>query len=492
MIADQDIRSENGAEATRGAEVGRGALTTPALLRDLIRVVDLALVGLLGVTIYFVRVHPDEPQRLGEYLAAFALALLLMGVLGQGIGLYQPNVIFERRLRLGRALAAWALVFAAMLTVAFALKISDVYSRVWAFSWFLTGTSALGLFRMALGAWIERQVRAGHFANRTVILGAGRQAEMLAHHLSHGDTLQTRILGLIDDRARDDDNVEPGHDFLGDLDTLSTMIRKGQVDQVILALPWQDPERIRTVAFRLALHPVAVCLAPGLANFDFPGRSYVHISGVPMLQLYNRPFSGWGRVVKGIEDRVVAVGLLVILAPLLALIALAIKLDSPGPVLFRQKRYGFNNAPVEIFKFRSMRADADAGSPNIQQATRNDPRVTRVGRVIRRSSLDELPQLINVLRGEMSVVGPRPHAADASVEGNPLDEVVERYAARHRVKPGITGWAQVNGLRGEFDAEKLRRRVDHDLYYIDNWSVWLDLKILIKTFLVAFNDKNAY
>ena len=434
----------------------------------------------------------DEPQRLGEYLAALGLALLLMGVAGQGIGLYQPNVIFERRLRLGRTLAAWALVFAAMLVVAFALKISDVYSRIWAFSWFLTGTSALGLYRMALSAWIERQVRAGHFANRTVILGAGPQAEMLADHLAHGDTLQTRILGLIDDRASADDKADPNQAVLGDLDTLSTMIRKGQVDQVIMALPWQDPERIRTVAFRLALHPVAVCLAPGLANFDYPGRSYVQISGVPMLQLYNRPFSGWGRVVKGVEDRVAAAGLLVILAPLLALIALAIELDSPGPVLFRQKRYGFNNAAIEIYKFRSMKADADAGSTEIRQATPNDPRVTRVGRFIRRSSLDELPQLINVIRGEMSVVGPRPHAADASVEGNPLDDVVERYAARHRVKPGITGWAQVNGLRGEFDAEKLRRRVDHDLYYIDNWSVWLDMIIIARSVAVVFSDKEAY
>lgn len=495
MIVNQNFGPDDGAETAPDARADRGALLTPALLRDLLRVADLALIGALGIAIYFIQIHPIEPQRLGQYLAALGLAVLLLGVAGQGAGLYQPSVIFERRLRLGRSLAAWGLVFAVLFAVAFALKISDVYSRVWAFSWLLTGTSALGLFRMALSKWIERQIRAGHFANRTVILGTGHQAEVLADHLAQGDTLQNRIMGLIDDRPSgvDETNeIESTRDLLGDLDTLTTMIRKGQVDQVIIALPWQETERVRSAANRLALHPVTVCLAPGLANFDFPGRTYAQISGVPMLQLYSRPFSGWTRVAKGIEDRIVAAGMLIVLAPLLALIALAIKLDSPGPVLFRQLRSGFNNMPIEIYKFRSMKANASAESTKVEQATRNDPRVTRVGRFIRRTSLDELPQLLNVLRGEMSVVGPRPHAAEADVEGNPLEEVVERYAARHRVKPGITGWAQVNGLRGEFDTEKLRQRVDYDLYYIDNWSIWLDLIIIARSVAVVLNDKEAY
>ena len=492
MIVEQNFESDDGVETPPSSQVGRGALLAPALLRDLIRVVDLSMVGIISAVIYFLRIHPVEPQRLGEYIAAVAFALLLLGVAGQGVGLYQPGVIFERRLRLGRALTAWTLVFAIMLAVAFALKISDAYSRVWAFSWFLTGTSALGLFRIILSMWIERQVRTGHFANRTVILGAGQQAYFLARHLAHGDTLQTRILGCIDDLPEGGENSEPACDTLGDFDTLTTMIRDGQVDQVILALPWQDTDRIRSAAYRLAVHPVTVCLAPGLANFDFPGRNYVQISGVPMLQLYSRPISGWARITKGVEDRLIAAGLLITLAPLLAFISLAIKLDSPGPILFRQKRYGFNNAPIEIFKFRSMKACADSGSTEIEQATRKDPRVTGVGRILLRSSLDELPQLINVLRGEMSVVGPRPHASEAKVEGNPLEEVVERYAARHRVKPGITGWAQVNGLRGEFDAEKLRERVDYDLYYIDHWSVWLDLMIIARSVAIVFSDKEAY
>jgi Undecaprenyl-phosphate glucose phosphotransferase len=383
-------------------------------------------------------------------------------------------------------------VFAALLAIAFALKISDVYSRVWAFSWFLLGTSALGLSRMALSAWIEQRVRTGHFANRTVILGSGQQAQTLKHHLAHGDTLQTRVLGVIQDDSSGAENAESEHDHLGDLDTLTDMIRDGEVDQVIVALPWQETARIRTVTYQLAQHPVTIYLAPGLANFDFPGRTYVQISGVPMLLLYSRPFSGWTRIIKGIEDRLLAITLLIALSPLLALIAFAIKLDSPGPVLFRQTRSGFNNRPIEICKFRSMKVEADAGAHKLKQATRGDPRVTRVGKFIRRTSLDELPQLINVLQGDMSVVGPRPHAAEADVDGDPLEEVVESYAARHRVKPGITGWAQVNGFRGEFDSEKLERRVEYDLYYIENWSIWLDLKIIVLSVAIIFNDKQAY
>ncbi len=475
-----------------GSGADRGVLLTPDLLRDLVRVLDLVMVGIIGMTTYFIRIHPLEPQRFGEYLAAIAFAVLLVGVVGEGAGLYRSSVIFRRRIRLGRALGAWALVFAIMFAVAFALKISDTYSRVWAFSWFLLGTSALGLSRMALTAWIEHQMRAGYFANRTVIVGTGSAAEALARRLTQADSLQARVLGLIDDQPADAGRAQMCTDYLGDFDTLTAMIRDGEVDQVIMALPWQDSERLRAAAYRLALHPVTVCLAPGLSSFDFPGRRYQEIAGVPMLQLYNPPFSGWTRVVKGAEDRIVAACLLAGLSPLLGLIALAIKLDSPGPVLFRQTRYGFNNTPIEVFKFRSMKADADAGSAELEQARRHDPRITRVGRFIRRTSLDELPQLINVLRGEMSVVGPRPHAAEASVEGDPLEEVVERYAARHRVKPGITGWAQVNGLRGEFNTEKLRRRVDHDLYYIDHWSVWFDLLIILRSVAIVFADKEAY
>jgi exopolysaccharide biosynthesis polyprenyl glycosylphosphotransferase len=212
------------------------------------------------------------------------------------------------------------------------------------------------------------------------------------------------------------------------------------------------------------------------------------------LSLYavERPIRGWDVWLKRKEDLAIAIAALTLFAPLMLVIAILIKLESPGPVFFRQKRAGFNGSVFEVFKFRSMfHHFADAGAE--RQTGRNDSRVTRVGRFIRRTSLDELPQLFNVLQGTMSIVGPRPHALQTQTEGQDLDKLVDYYASRHRVKPGITGLAQVKGLRGELDRiHKLQRRVDCDIYYIDNWSLWLDLKIVLKTILLVFYDKHAY
>jgi len=213
---------------------------------------------------------------------------------------------------------------------------------------------------------------------------------------------------------------------------------------------------------------------------------------VPMLTLFDRPISGWSSVFKRIEDQVIALAAIAFMAPLMLVVAAAIKLDSRGPIFFKQRRFGFNDRLIEVWKFRTMRVectDADAA----EQTTRRDPRVTRIGRFLRKSSLDELPQLFNVLRGDMSIVGPRPHAVATRAEGRLFQDVVDRYAARHRVRPGITGWAQVNGWRGETDTiDKIRTRVEYDLYYIDNWSVWFDLYIILKTFTAIFRTGNAY
>jgi exopolysaccharide biosynthesis polyprenyl glycosylphosphotransferase len=211
-----------------------------------------------------------------------------------------------------------------------------------------------------------------------------------------------------------------------------------------------------------------------------------------MLKLFDRPISGWSYVVKLIEDQLLAVSALALTAPLFLLIAAAIKLDSPGPVFFKQKRFGFNDSVILVWKFRTMRTEC-ADTREEAGTTKNDPRVTRVGRILRKSSLDELAQLINVVRGEMSVVGPRPHVLAGEARGQHYQDVVNCYAARHKVKPGITGWAQVNGWRGHTDTvEKIRKRVEYDMYYINNWSPWFDVYIIIRTFRAVFRADNAY
>jgi exopolysaccharide biosynthesis polyprenyl glycosylphosphotransferase len=233
-------------------------------------------------------------------------------------------------------------------------------------------------------------------------------------------------------------------------------------------------------------------LSANAAGIRFSPDIYRYVGNIPLLSVFKKPMTDWDYVVKAVEDRVVAILSLAISLPLIIIIAIAIKLDSPGHVFFRQRRHGFNNELIEVWKFRTMYEEMEDPDCTVQ-TSRNDSRVTRVGAFLRRTSLDELPQLFNVLKGEMSIVGPRPHALETKAEGRFFWEVVDTYAARHKVKPGITGWAQVNGWRGETDtAEKIRRRVDYDLYYIENWSLWLDIWIIIKSWPIVFHDTRAY
>jgi Undecaprenyl-phosphate glucose phosphotransferase len=257
-------------------------------------------------------------------------------------------------------------------------------------------------------------------------------------------------------------------------------------------LPLAADWRLARVVDKLRQLPIDVRLCPDQAGFRVRPHGVSQIDGMAMLNVLDRPLRDWHLVGKEIEDRVIAALALLVISPLLLLIALAIKLDSRGPVFFRQRRYGFNNQLIEIFKFRTMHHHAR--DPNAEQLTRrNDPRVTRVGAFLRRTSLDELPQFFNVLRGEMSVVGPRPHALAAKAGGLLYQDAVADYASRHRVKPGITGWAQVNGWRGETaQLEQIERRVQHDLYYIENWSILFDLRIILLTVIGGFTGRYAY
>ena len=244
---------------------------------------------------------------------------------------------------------------------------------------------------------------------------------------------------------------------------------------------------------KLASYDVTVFYAPDPVLWQFFDRPFETIGGAPMLRALASPIDGWGAVAKFVEDRVIAALLVVLVSPILAAAAAAIWLETGGPIIFRQPRRGWNNGIFSIYKFRTMRTDM-ADLEGATQATRHDPRVTRVGRVLRRTSIDELPQLLNVLKGDMSLVGPRPHALGTKAGGKPFEEAVANYMRRYRVKPGITGWAQVNGWRGETDTDqKLNGRVRFDIEYIENWSFWLDIYILVITpFSLLFRSRNAY
>jgi Undecaprenyl-phosphate glucose phosphotransferase len=347
---------------------------------------------------------------------------------------------------------------------------------------------------LLIAATLRRLARKGRLYRRAAIYGTGAVTAELISQLEADLSGDIRICGIFDDR--DDErsvSLISGFPRLGGLADLVAFGRSTRLDLVILALPISAEDRLATVMKSLSVLPAEIKLPARATKLRFTPSTYSHVGTVAMIDLYDKPITDWGTVSKWVFDKVVGISALVLLAPLMACIAVLIKLDSPGPVLFRQKRYGFNNDLIEIYKFRSMFADrCDATAANL--VTKDDARVTPIGRFIRTTSLDELPQLLNVVFGHLSLVGPRPHAMQAKAGTQLYDEVVDGYFARHKVKPGITGWAQINGWRGETDtAEKIQQRVLHDLYYIENWSVFLDAYILMLTpYALIAKRENAY
>ncbi len=322
-----------------------------------------------------------------------------------------------------------------------------------------------------------------------VVVGAGERGQRLIEHLLRQGTSAERIIGVFDDRHGRMPDYVSGFPVLGTVNDLLAFARRNPIDQIIVALPWDVENRLLASMKKLRSLPVDVRLCPETVGLHLPHRQVTHVGGVPMLNVLEKPLAGWNYIVKSMEDRVLAAAILVVILPVLLALCALIKLDSRGPVLFRQKRFGLNGEVIEVFKFRTMYVD-HCEDQLVVQATRDDPRVTRIGRILRRTSLDELPQFINVLTGTMSIVGPRPHAV---AHDEQYARLIEDYSARQRVKPGITGWAQVNGLRGETETlEKMEQRVRYDLYYIDNWSLLLDLRIILRTALIASRDSFAY
>lgn len=431
--------------------------------------------------------------EIAVHLRIVFIMAIAFAVLAESLGCYDLDAQFSLRMAWQRVTMTWLTSALFMMTLGFMLKASDAVTRGWAFGWFAGGGLVLLLSRGATTVWVRRLRNRGTFNQRVAIFGAGPQGTRFADYVQSHDRLTISLVGFFDDRR---DGRVPATasnvPVLGNLSDMVAMIRKGAIDQVVVALPWSAEERLQQVVSRLALTPVKIRLAPDLASFAFARRPIVVLGDIPMLTLFERPISGVDAYIKLLEDKILTVLILAMIWPVLAIIAIAIKLDSPGPVFFRQPREGFNNKPFRVYKFRSMYADQSQFSA-IQQASREDPRVTRVGRILRRTSLDELPQLFNVMAGDMSLVGPRPHAASTRAGGRLFSDVVASYAARHKVKPGITGWAQVCGWRGETDTEdKLIKRLEHDLHYIENWSLWFDFYILFRTIGSVLLPKNAF
>ena len=471
-----------------------GAFVSQRVLSGAVRIMDAGLVAVVGLAIAFVYVSEPIVTRDADYILLLMASAIVQLSVFQALRLYDPARFSSFLGQLPRVLLGWMITLAIIGAGLVFMKSAQEYSRVWLALWFLAGGVALIGGRAALTHLVRTWARQGRLYRRAVIYGAGAVSAEVILQLEKDAGTDIRISGIFDER--DDEGRAPrviaGYPRLGGLTELLALGRESRIDLVIVALPVSAEQRLSQIVKRLSVLPADIKLPARATSIRFSPKTYSHVGSVAMIDLYDKPIADWGTVSKWVFDKAIAALALILLAPVMAAVAIAIRLDSRGPVLFKQKRYGFNNELIEVYKFRSMYTDlCDAQAAKL--VTKHDPRVTKVGRFIRKSSLDELPQLFNVLMGSLSLVGPRPHAVSAKADNRLYDEVVDGYFARHKVKPGITGWAQINGWRGETDtAEKIEKRVEHDLYYIENWSVLLDLYILLKTPGSLLKTDNAY
>lgn len=471
----------------------KSPLISAKVVSDSVRLIEFTLCALIGLAVAAAYVSEWNGALHASYLvAAFATAGICVSSF-EVLGLYRMDRLNAGLRNLPRAALGWIISFAALAAGLFFVKMGEDFSRFWMAAWFLVGGTALVAERLTTASLTRSWHRSGRLSRRAVIFGTGAVTEKAIAQLEADLNSDIRICGVFDERT---DGRAPastnGYPVIGTLKDLVQYTRTTRVDLIIVALPITAEVRIDELLSELSQLPVEIKMPAGASRLRFAPHAYSRIGDVAMIDLMDKPIAAWGGIAKWLFDKIIATVALIALAPVMALIAIAIKLDSPGPVLFRQKRYGFNNELIEVFKFRSMYTDrCDATASKL--VTKNDARVTRVGRFIRKSSLDELPQLFNVLSGRLSLVGPRPHALAAKAGDELYDEVVKGYFARHKVKPGITGWAQINGWRGETDTEmKIVKRVEHDLYYIENWSVFLDLFIVARTPFALVKTENAY
>ncbi|MEJ8568221.1 undecaprenyl-phosphate glucose phosphotransferase [Elongatibacter sediminis] len=415
-----------------------------------------------------------------SYLVAMLVTLVLAAVVLPATGAFRQDFEWAIMRRVRRLLAGWAIVVLGLVSLAAMLKATDTFSRIWFGSWVLMTSVGLVMVTLLAHAAAVRERRREQSARPVILVGAGDAARRIERRLRDDPATRMNLVACFGESWSD----EP----VRQLAELEEYLMSHPVREVWIAVPWDCKDLLDQALEALRESVVDVNVVPDLHQYRLLNQNIIEWGGLPVISLAGTPMTGAELRLKAVFDWGAALVLMLFLSPLMLLIGLMIRVSSPGPVLFRQQRQGLGGDPISILKFRTMKLHSD-GPGQMRQATREDERVTRVGHWLRRSSLDELPQLFNVLKGEMSLVGPRPHPTELN---HVFKSNIPRYMLRHKVKPGITGWAQVNGFRGETETpEKMALRIEHDLWYIQNWSLWLDLKILMMTPLVLMH-RNAY
>ena len=414
-----------------------------------------------------------------HYLVALLLTLVLSSIILPATGAFRSEFEWAFMRRLRRLIAGWAIVVLMLVSIAAMLKTTDLYSRIWFGLWILIASLGLVLVMLVSHAAAIRTRNRNRKNRKIVLVGSGQAAARVEERIQTDPASDMELVARFG-KAWSEEPVFPVLD-------LADYVGGNNIHEVWIAAPWEDKTLLEDSLEQLKELVVDVNVVPDLHQYRLLNQGISEWGGLPVINLAGTPMTEAEKRLKNLFDRLGAFTLIVLLAPLLLLLAVLIRLTSKGPALFRQNRHGVGGEFIEILKFRSMTLHEEPEG-QVTQATSTDPRITNIGRFLRKTSLDELPQLFNVLKGEMSLVGPRPHA----IEHNELYKSrIPKYMLRHKVKPGMTGWAQVNGFRGLTDTpEKMAMRIEHDLWYIKNWSLWLDLKILLMTPLVMIH-RNA-
>ncbi len=437
-------------------------------------------------TLYLASLLFQEPFT-GYLLVLMILAFFVSSAVYQHVDPY-------RTWRSGRMLAyardtvfGWGLTVAVLLFLGSASGLSYYYDHQVVLAWFvavpiLMLVSHIAVRRASLGGGKKSEVRSA------VIVGANDVGLKFAGVCERQKNLFMQVQGYFDDRTDDRHPLNLRQPVLGKMGEIASYVREHNTKMIFISQPISAQPRIRKLLDELQDTTASVYFLPDIYIFDLMQARFDNVGGMPVIAICETPFMGLNSMVKRSSDIVIGLAILLMLLPVMLVIGLAVKFSSPGPVIFRQRRYGLYGEEIIVYKFRSMTATDDGGT--IVQARKNDQRVTRVGAFLRRSSLDELPQFINVLQGRMSIVGPRPHAV---AHNEQYRKLIKGYMLRHKVKPGITGWAQVNGMRGETETlDKMEARIQYDLDYLRSWSLWLDLYIIVKTVKVVMTRENAH
>jgi putative colanic acid biosysnthesis UDP-glucose lipid carrier transferase len=452
----------------------RRQLSAPALLR-LSLDAAIAVGSLLAIASYF-----GEPFQ-GPYLI---LALIVFS-------LTFPGAVYNPRTVIGLArdvLLNWFIVLLILLFFGYASGYLSLFPARMVLAW-AVAVPALVFTGHATIPYLLPKVLAIEGMRRTAVIAGGNElGAKLVEQIHGAPLLGIQVAGVFDDRSMERRARLDTIPTLGKLAALADYVKSHRVDLIYITLPMASQPRILNLLNQLRDTTASIYFVPDIFMFDLIQARVDTLTGIPVVAVCETPFYGLNGAIKTLSDYVIALLALIVTGPIMLAIAFLIKTDSPGPVLFRQRRYGLDGREITVYKFRTMTVLEDGGV--VRQATKDDKRITRLGRLLRRTSMDELPQFINVLQGRMSVVGPRPHAV---AHNETYRKLIDGYMVRHKVKPGLTGWAQVNGLRGETDTvEKMQQRIEYDLAYLRNWSLRLDLMIILKTVLVLFGDRKAY